>query len=138
MQSTISRITRFNWSTRVCAVSSGSTAGNLNGVEFFVLNNEILAFGDFIPPRDVLPGHHLARFGIHVLLLQSVAGLSIEPIEADFLAKRGGWVQGNWTRDQGQPKVALPIRARGHFDTPTYEAKEDMTQDLANALSLTL
>ena len=56
----------------------------MNGVEFFVLNNEILAFGDFIPPRDVLPGHHLARF----VFLRSATSigcrLSIEPIEADF------------------------------------------------------
>ena len=65
----------------------GASAFDLNGVKFLVLNSEVLAFGNFIAARCVLPGNHLARFGIHILLLQSVAGLSIEPIEADFFTK---------------------------------------------------
>src|SRR5262249_29025610 len=97
----------------------GVRAFDLNGVELVVLNDEILTFGDLIPPRNVLPGHYLACFEIHVLLFQSVASLPIEAIETDFFAEGRGRIKGNRTRNEGQPEVALPIGARGHFDTPT-------------------
>ena len=79
----------------------GAGAFDLDGVKFLVLDNEILSFGDLIPTRYVLPGNNIARFGIHILLLQSVAGLSIEPIEADFFAEGRGGIKGNRTRDEG-------------------------------------
>ena len=52
----------------------GAIALDLNRVKFLVLDNEILAFGDFVAARCVLPGNDLARFRIHILLLQAVAG----------------------------------------------------------------
>jgi hypothetical protein len=49
-----------------------------------------LPFCDLIATRDVLSGHHLAGLGVDVLLLQSVAGLPVDPIETDFFAERRG------------------------------------------------
>jgi hypothetical protein len=43
---------------------------NLNGFELFILDEEILAFGDFVAPGRVLPRDDIAGFGIHILLLQ--------------------------------------------------------------------
>jgi tetratricopeptide (TPR) repeat protein len=74
----------------------------------------VLAFGDFVAARYVLPGDYLTGFGIDILLLQSVAGLSVDPIKADLFAERRGWIERNRTGDEGQAKVALPVRARGH------------------------
>jgi hypothetical protein len=114
----------------------GAGAFDLDGVKFLVLDNEILSFGNLIPPRYVLPRNNIARFGIHILLLQPVAGLSIESIEADFFAEGGGGIEGNWARDEGQPKVTLPIGARGHFDTPTELGRQTIIRNLANVLAL--
>ena len=44
-----------------------------DGVELLVLDNEIPAFADLIPSRDVLPRDHRASLGIHILLLQPVS-----------------------------------------------------------------
>src|SRR5262249_57888595 len=49
-----------------------------------------------------------------ILLLQTVTGLSVNPIETDFLAERRRWIESDGTRNQRKPKVALPIGARGH------------------------
>ena len=92
----------------------GSRAFNLNGLELLVLDKEILAFADLIPSRNVLPRNDLAGLGIHVLLLQPVSGLSIDAIETDFFPQRRGRVERDRTGNEGKPKVALPIRTRGH------------------------
>jgi hypothetical protein len=92
----------------------GSRAFNLNGLELLVLYNEILAFADLIPSPYVLPRDDLAGPGIHILLLQAVSGLPIDAIETDFFPQRGGRVESDWTGNEGKPKEALPIRARGH------------------------
>src|SRR6476469_6835305 len=83
-------------------------------LELLVLDNEILAFADLIPSRKVLPRDDLASLGIHILLLQPVSGLPIDAIETDFFAQRRGRVESDWTGNEGKPKEALPIRARGH------------------------
>lgn len=62
------------------------SALNLNSVEFLVLNEEVLAFRDFITSSSVLPRDHLAGFRIDILLLQTMTRLSIDPIETDFFA----------------------------------------------------
>jgi hypothetical protein len=95
-------------------VKNGSRAFNLNGLELLVLDKEILAFADLIPSRSVLPRDDLASLGIHILLLQPVSGFPIDAIEADFFPQRRGRVESDWTGNQGKPKVALPIRTRGH------------------------
>jgi hypothetical protein len=38
----------------------GASAFDLNGVKLLVLNNEVLAFGNFIAARCVLPGDYSA------------------------------------------------------------------------------
>jgi hypothetical protein len=62
----------------------GPRAFNLNGLELLVFDDEILAFADLIASRNVLPRDDFAGLGIHVLLLQTVSGLPIDAIEADF------------------------------------------------------
>jgi hypothetical protein len=65
----------------------GPRALDLNGLEFFVLNDEVLPFSDLVTARDVLPGDHLARFGVDILLLQAVSSLPVNPIETYFFAE---------------------------------------------------
>jgi hypothetical protein len=79
-----------------------------------VFDEEVLTLRDFEPAGSVLSGHDGAGLGIDVLLLQSVTGFSVDPIEAHLFAERRRWIEGDRTRDQRQPKVALPIRTRGH------------------------
>jgi hypothetical protein len=86
----------------------------LNGLELLVFDDEILAFADLIASRSVLPRDDLASLGIHVLLFQPVSGLPINAIETDFFPQRRGRVESDWTGNERKPKVALPIRARGH------------------------
>ena len=65
----------------------GPCALNLDGIELLVFDNEVLALGDLIPSRCVLPRHHVAGFEIHILLLQAIAGLPIDAIETDLFAE---------------------------------------------------
>jgi hypothetical protein len=92
----------------------GPRAFNLNGLELLVLDKEIVALADLIASRDVLPRDDTASLGIHVLLLEPVSGLPIDAIEADFFPQRRGRVESDWTGNERKPKIAIPVRARGH------------------------
>ena len=46
--------------------------------------------------------------------LDTVAGLLVELVKADFLALRGGWEQSNWAGNEGQLEIALPVGTRRH------------------------
>jgi hypothetical protein len=99
----------------------GPRAFNLDGLELLVLDNEIPAFADLIPSRNVLPRDHHASLGFHVLLLQPVTGFPIDAIETDFFTQRRGWMKTDWPVNEGKPKITLPISARPLCGTPTYE-----------------
>src|SRR5215472_11446153 len=116
----------------------GPRAFNLNGLELLVLDKEILALADLIASRNVLPRDGLAGLGIHVLLLEPVSGLSIDAIETDFFPQRRGRVESDRARNEGKPKVALPIRARGHGVLLQSRHAEPTINTLANALEPTI
>jgi hypothetical protein len=59
------------------------------------------------------PSGRFAGFGVDVLLLQPVSGLSVNPIETHFFAERRRCIESNGTRDQRKSKIALPIRRGG-------------------------
>jgi hypothetical protein len=63
---------------------------------------------------DILVGDLVAGVGVHLHVLDAVAGLPVELVEADLLAFRGGWVQRDRTGDEGQTQEAFPVGARGH------------------------
>jgi hypothetical protein len=46
-----------------------------------------LPLSNFVTTCDVFTGDHLAGFGIDILLLQAVSGLSVNPIETHFFAE---------------------------------------------------
>jgi hypothetical protein len=64
-----------------------------------VFDDEVLAFGYLISASRVLTGHDIARLGIDVLLLQSVAGLSVDSVETDLFAERRRWIESDRARD---------------------------------------
>jgi hypothetical protein len=66
------------------------SALDLNGLYLHILNNHVLTLGDLIAAHHVVPRNDLASFGIDVLLLQAVARLPIDAIEAHFFAERRG------------------------------------------------
>jgi len=89
-------------------------AFDLDGIDFLVFNNEVLAFCNLIPARRVFSGDNFTGLRIDVLLLQAVPRFSVDPVEAHLFAQRRRRIESNGTRNQRQPKVALPIRTRGH------------------------
>ena len=64
---------------------------------------------------DVLVGDFLACVGVHLQVLDAVAGLPVELVERDLLALRGGRVQRDRTRDERKSEEAFPVGARGHY-----------------------
>ena len=111
----------------------GPIAFDLHGVDLLVLDDEVLAFRNFVAARDVFPRHHVPRFGIHVLLLQTVAGLPVDPIETDLFAQGRRRIESNRAGHQGKPKIALPIRTRGHGVLLTNRFREVIPAILPNA-----
>jgi hypothetical protein len=76
----------------------GPGAFDLHGIDLLVFDDEVLTLRDFEPAGSVLSGHDVAGLGIDVLLLQSVAGFSVDPIEAHLFAERRRRVEGDRTR----------------------------------------
>jgi hypothetical protein len=63
---------------------------------------------------DIVVRHLLAGVGVHLGVLDAMAGLPVELVERDLLALRGGRVQRDRTGDEGQTEEAFPVSARGH------------------------
>jgi hypothetical protein len=76
----------------------GSGAFDLHGIDLLVFDEEILTFRNFEPARRVLSGHNVASLGIDILLFQSVAGFSVEPVETYLFAQRRRRIEGDGTR----------------------------------------
>jgi hypothetical protein len=93
---------------------NGPAAFDLHGIDLLVFDDEVLALRYLVATGRVLSRDDVTGFGIDVLLLQAVSGLPVDPIEAHLFAQRRRRIEGDGTRHQRQPKVALPIRTRGH------------------------
>ena len=69
---------------------------------------------------DVLVGDLLAGVGVHLHVLDAVAGLPVELVERDLLGLGGGRVQRDRAGDEGQTQEAFPVGARGHTQNSGY------------------
>ena len=63
-------------------------AFDLDGIDFRVFNNEVLAFCNLIPACRVFSGDNFTGLRIDVLLLQAVPRFSVDPVEAHLFAQR--------------------------------------------------
>ena len=70
---------------------------------------------------DILVWDLVAGVGVDLQVLDPMAGLPIELVEADLLALGGGRVEGNRTGDEGQTEETLPVGAGGHYAKLQFE-----------------
>ena len=63
-------------------------AFHLHGIDLLVFDDEVLALRHLVATGRVLPRDDVTGFGIDVLLLQSVAGFPVDPIETYLFAQR--------------------------------------------------
>jgi hypothetical protein len=83
---------------------------DLDGVEFLVLDHEVLPLGDLVAAPLVLGGDRLAGFLIDELLAQPIAGRLVDLPERNPLRGRAGGMQRDRARDQRQLEIAFPVR----------------------------
>jgi hypothetical protein len=57
--------------------------------------------------------------GINLQVLDAVASILGELMEADFFSLAARRIERDWTRYEGQLQIALPVWTRGHGRTPT-------------------
>ena len=69
---------------------------------------------DLVALHDLIGGNFLACVGIHLEVLDPVAGGAIDLIEADLLRVGRRREQCYRTGDEGKAKIALSLSARGH------------------------
>jgi hypothetical protein len=85
-----------------------------NRVELFGFELDVLALADLVAFDDVVGLDLAPSLCIHLLVLDPVAGLLVQLMEADLLALGRGREQRDRARDQRQLEIAFPIRAWGH------------------------
>ena len=112
----------------------GPGAFDLHGIDLLVFDDEVLTLRDFEPAGRVLSGHNVASLGIDVLLFQSVAGFSVDPIEAHLFAE-------STTPDRGRsdktPATAEGNPSNSHAgpcDTPQQHTSRSYTRNFTNCL----
>jgi len=71
----------------------GVGAFDLNLLDFLVLDLEVLALANLVAAANVLLLECLAGFGVDELLLQSVCGLFVDPVERNSLRARRGRIK---------------------------------------------
>ena len=69
---------------------------------------------DLVALDDVLVGDLLAGVGIHLGVLDAVAGLPVELVEGDLFGFRRGRIERYRTGDEGKTQEAFPVSAGGH------------------------
>ena len=99
----------------------------LDLVELAVVDRDIVALGDFIAAHALVALDDFAGFGIDILLLQAMAGLAIEEMERDALARARGGEEGDGTGDKRELQIALPVGPRCHTRTPCYAYSQSCT-----------
>ena len=69
---------------------------------------------DLVALDDVLVGDLLAGVGVHLGVLDTVAGLPVELVEGDLFGFRRGRIERYRTGDEGKTQEAFPVSAGGH------------------------
>ena len=69
---------------------------------------------DLVALDDVLVGDLLAGIGVHLGVLDAVAGLPVELVEGDLFGFRRGRIERYRTGDEGKAQEAFPVSAGGH------------------------
>ena len=69
---------------------------------------------DLVALDDVLVGDLLAGVGVHLGVLDAVAGLPVELVERDLFGFRRGRIERYRTGDEGKTQEAFPVSAGGH------------------------
>ncbi len=69
---------------------------------------------DLVALDDVLVGDLLAGVGVHLGVLDAVAGLPVELVEGDLFGFRRGRIERYRTGDEGKTQEAFPVSAGGH------------------------
>ena len=69
---------------------------------------------DLVALDDVLVGDLLAGVGVHLGVLDAVAGLPVELVEGDLFGFRRGRIERYGTGDEGKAQEAFPVGAGGH------------------------
>ena len=69
---------------------------------------------DLVALDDVLVGDLLAGVGVHLGVLDAVAGLPVELVERDLFGFRRGRIERDRTGDEGKTQEAFPVSAGGH------------------------
>jgi hypothetical protein len=92
------------------------------------LDFDVLPLADLIAFDDLGGIDLIAGFGIDLLVLDPIAGLFVDLMEADLLPLGGRRIEGDRTRGEGELDVAFPIRTRGHGLTP--KRNNDLPPDM--------
>jgi hypothetical protein len=88
----------------------GVGALDLDRVQLRILDDKVLALGDFVTAAFVLGGDRLAGLFIDELLAQAIAGGLVDLSQRDALGTRARRMQRNRTGDQGKFEIAFPVR----------------------------
>jgi hypothetical protein len=83
-------------------------------LEFFLRHLDEGVGVDLVALHDVLVGDFLAGVGIDLGVLDAVAGLPVELVEADLLGFRRGRIERDRTGDERKAQEAFPVGAGGH------------------------
>src|SRR6202048_1975644 len=83
---------------------------NRDGFELLGIKFDIVVLADFVALDDICGIDLVAAFRIDLTVLDAMASLLIELVEADLLALRGSRKQRDGTRDEGQLEIAFPVR----------------------------
>src|SRR5258705_4913936 len=77
---------------------------------------------DLKPLHNVFGGNFLAGICIHPRVLDAMARIPVDLIEADLFGIGSGWVERDGTGDERKAQKAFPIGAGGHQGTPVTGA----------------
>jgi hypothetical protein len=83
----------------------------------FVLRHLDVGVGiDLVALHDVIVGNFLAGISVHLGVFDAVASLSVDLVEADFLAIGSGRIQSDRTGNKRKAQKAFPVGTlRGHL-----------------------
>src|SRR6185437_3545210 len=91
---------------------------DLDLLELVVLDHQVLALADLVAAPDVLALDHVAALAVDQLLLQPVAGLLVDAMEAHLLGARRRRIERNRARDDAEPQTPRPLHSRRHEVLP--------------------